>query len=253
MPQHTLSSDSTITARPLSFAEIEAIVASPEPVEVYTLTEIGTLTPATVRVTGPRGQSRRGRNQSAGDRGAYYAPVPVERGGKTVYEPDTEQGPIGYGYTLEGTTVLGSGVGGTVFTTAEAEKSALLIEGHSEPSRARLTTYVPDDKGGTAMPLTPIWGAQVSLSAVVADIDAETLAERVERALREEFGDNLGQFVKVKTRLVEDRRVDVRDATTKDVLALNILHAEVPAIMEHAIGGVETTPASGRSVVIGGQ
>lgn len=233
-------SGENVKARPVTFAEIQALAEQPAPLDGFWLEEAGVLVPATLTLSDPQHPR------------AYYPPRPVQRGTETAYVPDTEAGPVGHGYQAEVRSTFGTVTQGTLFTSPEAEQSALLVRGHGEPSRTRLRFHVGDAQAGTDLALAPVYGAQVTLSAVVKGIAPDVLAARVEQVLAAEFGDALSPLLKVRSRPVKDQRVDVTDPITGEVLALNILQAEVSVVMERARGGVQVTPARARRPVIGG-
>lgn len=248
---------STINARPITFAEIAHLDSVREPQDVYYLTEIGTLTPATVLVTS---RSRSSENQEDGTKRRtgrrnsrdYFAAVvdekASEREGRTVYKPDVARGPVGEYIKVDIRDVFGFIHGGGLFTSSEAEEATALLDLMRDPTSTRRRVYIADPNS-EAVPLTPVYGSMLTFSGVVADIEPEELRERAERALRAEFGTAMRANAKILTRPVEDHRVDVTDSETGKTIALGILKAEVHYVTR--VGGGITVSASDPDVIIG--
>jgi hypothetical protein len=235
----------TLTCRPISFAEIEKMSRSSEPNRFYYLdAEADGLVPVTVR-TSPASQQGSRRNGTT-EPGAYYAAVPVDGNTGAGYKLDMAAGPVGYRHRAEVHSAFGSVTTGDLFTSEEAEASALLVEGHHEPTRLRTRLYAPDPDG-TEMVLVPVYGSQVTLSAIVANLDPDELETRIRRALNTEFGDDLRPVMKVKTRPVADTRVDLyRDGHP---VAIHVLSAEKPAFMDGPGGPLVSTASRGNETV----
>ena len=209
----------TVTVRPAARDDLLAAVASGGELHGYTRDDAGFLLPAVVRQTGTRD---------------VFAAIPNPRPSGPEYVADRNT-VVGQRVRLEGRTVFGTTAAWEDFTTADAEESALLLDS------IRRTEFYVADPDGEALPLMPVHGAQATVSVIVEGIDADDLAERIEALLAAEFGTALGKNRKVLTRPVENRRVDVADATNGTLHAVGILAAEVPLVM-NGRGAVETRP-----------
>lgn len=112
-----------------------------------------------------------------------------------------------------------------------------------------LTLYVEDPEADTVLPRTPVYGAQVTLSTVVQGAHPDDLERDVITALETQFGAGLRPLRKVRTRFVEDVRVDVHAAPATpselgQVIAVGILEAEVSYIMQgQSVTVTEANPA----------
>lgn len=106
------------------------------------------------------------------------------------------------------------------------------------------------DPDGDLVPLMPMYGAQASVSILVADTDADELKARITRALEAEFGDDLNAYRKVQTRLVANRRVDLYRAG--QVVAVDVLAAATPMVMAtHGQGLESRTHVPDLPVIVG--
>ena len=248
MPE-TPTSQGTVNARPLSYAEIDALAHGQAPLtfDCYKREATGTLTPATCTVEESRGRKYRD-TVGVPHRPFYASMLDPRNPGRFVADPDDL---VGFMVRAEITTIFEGVQGLTLFTSPDAEESAAQVNGFSDPETSRLTVYVADSHA-EPQPLTPIYGSQVSVSVCVADIDPETLAARVEEVLRTEFGDSMSKNIKVLTRAVEDRRVAVYDGVDGTPLALGILAAEVPYVKRAKNGGAVRVEAMPEGLVLGG-
>lgn len=263
-------------ARPITFAEIEALLdGHASSIRLYR-EAAGLLTPATLTVTGPRTSSvtrrlaervrrqtgRRSRSPRASsadeepvpfyfeaENGAYFAAV-ADPAAPDTFTADVAGGPVGYGLTVEITLDTGSTWTTEVFTSAEAEDSAAKVDGMRAPDEARRCLFVHDPNGTLTVPLQPYFGASATVSANIAGIDPDEAKARIEKALRAEFGDDLRRLLDVRARPVTDDLHDVFDAETDRIIALGILGTEVPQFMRRP-GYIQTRPASGTDVVMG--
>lgn len=207
------------TVRTAGRADLLAAIESGEEVHGYVQDDAGFLLPATLRETRTRD---------------VFAAVPNSRPSGPDYVVDRNT-VVGQRVRLEGRNVFGTSAAWEDFTTDEAEEAARLLDSISR------TEFYVDDPDGQPLPLMPVHGAQATVSVIVEGIDADDLAERIEALLAAEFGPALGKNRKVLTRPVENRRVDVADATNGTLHAVGILAAEVPLVM-NGRGAVETRP-----------
>lgn len=241
MPADSPDMHGAVRARPIAYAEVQFLVDSSEPQSVFAMTASDTLTPARLTAT-----------TRPSDSSAFFAAVVDDassaRQGRTMYRSDASQGPVGHFVKVDVVDDFGTHLGiSGLFTTEAAERSAGLLGRHTDPGAGRRVIYVADPQA-EPVPLTPVFGAMLTFSGVVADIDPVALAERAERALRREFGDALGSHVKCLTQSVEDRRVDVHDVATGRPLAYNILAAETRYLARP--GGITVTETD-TTVVVG--
>jgi hypothetical protein len=209
----------TVTVRPASREDLLAAIESGEDLRGYTRDDAGFLLPAVVHHVRTRD---------------VFAAIPNPKPRDPEYIADRNT-VVGQAVRLEGRNVFGTSAAWEGFTTEEAEEAALLLDS------IRRTEFYVDDPNGQELPLMPVHGAQATVSVIVEGIDADDLAERIEALLAAEFGPALGKNRKVLTRPVENRRVDVADATNGTLHAVGILAAEVPLVM-NGRGAVETRP-----------
>lgn len=209
----------TVTVRPAGRGDLSAVTETGQPLHGYARDQAGFLLPAVLD------------RHTTSD---VFAAVPRTRPSGPQHVPD-QNTVVGQQVHLDGFTAFGSGISWTSWTTEEAEGSSALLG--TAPMSVK--PFYVDDPDGTPLPLMPVYGAQATVSILVEGIDPDLLAEKVEALLVAEFGDALGKNRKVKTRPVENRRVDVVDATSGTLHAVGILAAEVPFVMERR-GTVET-------------
>ena len=243
----------TVTVRPITFAEIEALSArGVEPVEVYLAEESRrhglTVTPATLTLLPKTG------------RAFHDAPVPHEPLGAVIPNDrpsdlqrwrEDKDTVVGHVLACEFITMFGTRTGGWLFTTPEAETTAVDVRGYSDPTQTRTRTYVGDLKGGREERLTPVFGAQVSTGFIVEGVDAEEAHQRAEAALRAEFGDVLRSNGKFQSRPVRDKRVNVFSTGNREVLAINVLDSEVSYFMRSGAVHVEEVDPAATMPVVG--
>lgn len=167
-------------------------------------------------------------------------PNPRKTGSDHVADKTTQ---VGQWVRFTGHTDFGGSVAWNCYTTAAAEHAARTLGTHfnCKPFYLATDTDTGYTATGYAMPLMPVYGAQATVSVVVAGTDPTDLAARIESVLEAEFGKDLGKNRKVKTRAVENRRVDVVDPHDNTPLAIGILAAEVPLVM-NLKGAVQTRP-----------
>jgi hypothetical protein len=239
-----MSTSTTVNARPITFAEIEALATGEAPQEFTAyLQETSaihgeTLTPATITVRQDTALARRG---EAVPHYKQYAAVPDDRpSALKEFRADVEH-PVGYKVSVGWVNMFGSQSGLTLFTSPEAEESARVLNGWAESEAGRLRLYVTDAKA-PKRPLTPVFGSQLSVGVVVEGVTPEELRERAERALQAEFGDALRPVRKVLTRLVKDARVNVYAMDDRELVATNVLDAETSYVTNGNCHTEEVTP-----------
>ena len=276
----------TINARPISFAEIQAIAdGQQDTFKAYVKDDAGFLSPVEV---GPHHALRPTRNGVNDTLRAYYRAVPDPRAstdadqvdaddtltinvrqnrrgpaerslspkdemthpyeGKWVADKDTVAGHL---VRMEAKSVFGTTHELRLFTTPEAEESARLLHGERRASEDRLDLYVEDSDADPAM-LMPIFGSEVTINATLKDLDPEEVKARVEKALAAEFGDALTKNTQVRTRPVKNRRVDVFDAVEHTPLAIGILVSETSLVMRGS-HGIETRSHNPGATIMTGE
>jgi hypothetical protein len=222
---------STVHARPISHAEIEALAqADARPLDCYLLesSAVHGLTLTATTLTARKGLFGSGR------RGTPHKPVYLP-------EPDTRPNAHPDDYVADTDTVLGHIVqvatrnmfgihsGLTLFTTEDAERAQRMYRttGHRNPEAHRQRVYVADPDG-QEMPLTPVYGAEATLGMIVKGVDPDEALRRAQAALEAEFGEAL-TLHKELSRPVRDRRVNVYDEDADPdkprLLASNIIEA----------------------------
>lgn len=231
--------DGTLThvhARPITHAEITAVAtgAGPQAFDGF-LSDGQTLTPTLFTVRTRRSARDHGKADAVTHRVYYAAQKHLDRfGADRGYVADKDQ-PVGYGLTLDTRTMFGREGSQSVFTSAEAEQSARQVHGQSDPARGRTRIHLSDARA-PLMPLVALHGSEISVSALVAGLDPETVALRAEAALRREFGDALGARLRIRSRPAEDRRVMVtsvgRTPADDKVIAVGVLDSEVEFVKE---------------------
>lgn len=237
----------TVKARPITFAEIEALAArDAEPVDIYwvehTRQHGATLTPARLTPIPKQGH-------------AYFdAPVPhgevhaaVENtspNATTRWKADKDT-VVGYEVRFDITTMFGVQTGGQLFSSPEAERTASLVLGYQDPADRRERIYVQDSKAGRDERLTPVHGSQVTISMVLTGVDAEDGLARATAALQAEFGDAVRPNMKAQSRPVAEKRVNVYANPDGQVIAVNVLTAEVSNYMRtSSVTTEEVDPAA---------
>lgn len=133
-----------------------------------------------------------------------YAAVPRNGGAIPGYILDTDQ-EVGLRGWVDVRLDLGEIRTATIYSTPEAEQAAWNI-GYDVANR--LTNYYidaePDDEGAIRLPLLPVFGSRVTLSAIVKDAPADDVERRIRSALFAEFGDALGVNISVNAHPVGD-------------------------------------------------
>lgn len=225
----------TINARTITYDEVERLaLAGDFKFDAYIADEVGFLVPVEVHVT----PKRRYADEEVPHH-EVHLPMEKKRGGG-VEMVDDPHNTCGYKIEAEAKSVLGNTHGLILYTSARAEESDRILRhnDHAGEDGRRLFLRDPEAK---PQPLMPIFGSQATISFIAEGIDADVLADRVRRVLAEEFGDTLRENMKVRTRPVENRRVDVYTYVDRTPVALNILPAEVSMVME-GHGPVQTEP-----------
>lgn len=244
----------TVKVRPITFAEIEALAPrGAEPVNIYVAEESRrhglTFTPATLTV-----EPRTGRTFYDADvpHDPVHAAIPNDRPNarnRWVEDKDTI---VGHALSCEIKTMFGIRQNGWLFTSPEAEATAVDVRGWANPASTRIKVHVEDRKAGREERLTPVFGSQVTTGFIVEGIDDDEALQRAEAALRAEFGDALRPRAKFQSRPVADKRVNIfTPGTPREVLALNVLDAEVSYYMRSGAVDVEEVDPAAPPIVVG--
>jgi hypothetical protein len=248
------SKTETIKVRPITFAEIESLTPrDAEPVNVYVAEESRrhglTFTPATLSAVAKTGKVFFGADIP---HDPVYAAIPNDRPNarnRWVEDKDTV---VGHVLSCDIRTMFGMQTNGWLFTTPEAEATAADVRGFSDPSRTRTKVYVEDSKAGREERLTPVFGSQVTTGFIVEGIDADEALARAEAALRAEFGDAVRPRGKFQSRPVADKRVNIfTPGNPREVLALNVLDAEVSYYMRSGAVDVEEVDPAAPQIAVG--
>ncbi len=224
-----MSSYETVRARRISFADVEALAhQGAEPFEAYRAKVTGqhglTLTPVTLT---PQPVGGKGLTGEEFPHHVVFQAVPDQR--PNAMHPHTvdRSRPVGYAVDFTSVSAFNARSKFTLFTSEEAERSAVLVRRAREPEQTRETIYVADEQG-EELRLTPVYGARLSVGVVIKGIGSEEVVARAEAALQAEFGDALGPVRSVTSQSAEDLRVDAFASSAKEeVLARNVLAAEV--------------------------
>lgn len=200
----------TISARPLTFDDVVEL-AQPDaaPLIAYQPHHVYPHLHVQVTVTPQKGGTTR------------KNPKPVIRDGQE----------LGLSVTVATLTEYGSHSGGALFTNADVEAFLASERGRSHPERLRTSLFVAAPAGhpkAFPLPLVPKFGSQVSASIFVAGLNPDEARERLEKAVRAEFGDDTAtvRCHNMKARPVADVRVDVIRVGGTEVIAANVLDAE---------------------------
>lgn len=239
-----MSTNETVRARPISFAEVAELAhKDANPLEAYqvnvTLRHGLTLTPVTLTPKPVGSMVRSGEDYP---HHVMYRPVP-KPGGMGLHTVDRDH-PVGHEVDLTAVSHFDAQSRVTLFTSEAAERTAELVHGVDEPERGRRAIYVRDE-AGEEMRLTPVYGSQLTIGVVVKDVPPEEVARRAEAALQAEFGDAMGSVRKVTSRPAEDLRVNVFTTIDKEeVLAVNVLAAETSYVASGKPYVEEVDPAA---------
>lgn len=236
----------TVNARPISHAEVESLVSSRQPeFDGYLRDEAGFLAPTTFTV------------KISPSRGFDHKPVPAAIPNPKSSGPEMiadRHAVAGHMVRLVAHTVFDHREGLRLYTTAEAQESVRVLDGVPRRGFDAARVYVAD-RQGDLQPLMPTYGAEANVSLAVAGLDAEEIAARVRRALEAEFGDDLrSNTMRVRSRLIENRRVDVFTADgDHEPLAIGILAAEVSLVMDSGRTAIETRShkPTGTNILVG--
>lgn len=242
-----MSDRRTVNARPISYAEIEALALDQAPLKFegfileHSVRHGQTLTPVEFSAE----KSRKGEVGKP-----LYRPVadtrPNAKVGDVRADPDDV---VGYVLTLNYTSMFGTMSGFTLFSSVAAEDSALALRGYGGTIfEHRLRVFVADSHA-EEMPLTPVFGSQVSVGMIIKGLDPEEVNRRAEAALLAEFGDAVGKLRKVNTRPVKDYRINIYTTGHKP-LAYNVLSAEASYLNTGGAYQTEEAPPSEPTVVI---
>jgi hypothetical protein len=223
-----MSLNDTVRARPISFAEVAALAhKDAEPLEVYrakvTRQHGRTLTPVTLTpepVTGTVG--------TGVDCPHHVMFRAVPDTGPSAMQPYTvdRSQPVGYQVDCTVVSLFDAKSRVTLYTSEEAERSAELARRVTDPDRGRKLIYVFDPLA-EEMPLTPVFGSQLTIGVVVQGLRPDEVLKRAEAALLAEFGDAFGSVRRVTSRHAENIRVNVyADKDKAELVATGVLAAE---------------------------
>lgn len=243
-----LAGQTTVAARPITFAEIEALAApdgprvvhgyfASDPIPGFT-TDL-TLTPAVFEI-----------DRRAHSGGEVYGTKPGGPKGEDLV-PDRKN-VVGRRITAAMTTAFRRVTDLTLFTNADAEQATRETGGIRPDGPDRLRLYLADDNADQ-VPLAPVNGSYATVSFAMPGISPLDLENRLREVLERDFGvDGQRRVVKVLTSPTEERRVDVTDADGR-LVAVNVLSAEVGNLMEKVQKGpISTRPSAGHDIVLGG-
>lgn len=244
----------TVTVRPITFAEIEALAErDAEPVEIYLAEESRRhgliFTPATLT---PNPKTGKAFHDAAVPHAPLHAMEPNDHPNPQSQWREAKDHPVGHVVSCSVETMFGTSTGVHLFTSPEAERTAAEVRGWADPASGRTRVYVADAKGGREERLNPVFGSQVSTGFIVEGVDAVEARERAETVLRAEFGDAMRPAAKFQSRPVPDRRVNVFSAgPDRTPLALNVLDSEVSYYMRTSAATVEEVDPAAPQIVVG--
>lgn len=242
----------TVHARPLTYAEVEALATGEAPstfegfLKETRVAHGEVLTPATFTIR-PKHHKREG---SPAD--VVYAYEPNTGPNSLTKFRALRDNPVGYKVHVGVSTMFGMSTSRYLFSSPEAEDSAINLSGWSSDAvRQRLSVFVADEKA-PENPLSPVFGSQLTVGVVIAGLGPEEVAERAERALAAEFGEAFGTIRKVQTRPVPNVRVNVYTARkNRELLAANVLDSEISYAVKGS-NNVYSTEEIGPNTVVGG-
>lgn len=224
--------EQTAVVRPMTFDDIIELAQRGGQIDVY------------------RVETRGGTDQTALCPAVLTVNEPVRPGnpvGRPVYPVDARgrsdqtQPPLGLAVGVSIRSMFGTEQGGTLHTTQAAEHRA---SGEFLTDRASLRARLalPADDGVT-VPLVPVYGSTVNVTAFVKGIDPTDALRVVEEALAAAFPAQAHLTLrKSQSRAVEDYRVNVF-STSGEVIGIDVLDAEASYVAGRSAFRTEAVPA----------